>query len=127
MSLFIGKNSESFEFKPKIQLNRQLFPKIRPAYATTPYRMHQNAMKSDLTKAYPVRFKFKNPLAFSEFNNTTPLHQTDNFSPNLMENDQTNRMLRVTNVNPINLNNPEPPNDAKKKENGLKNYQSISD
>ena len=104
MSLFRGKNSESFEFNPKIQLNRQLFPKIRPTYATPPYRLHQNAMKSDLTKAYPVGFKFKNPLAFSDF------------SPNLMErHDQTSKTLRVTNVNPINPNNPEPPHNANDK------------
>ena len=78
-------------------------------------------MKSDLTKTYPVRFKYKNPLAFSVNNNLNPLQLTDDFSPNLVENDQTNRMITVNNVNLVNPNNPEPTNDTKKKENGLKN------
>ena len=49
LSIFKGKNQELFEVKPKIQLNRQLFPKIKLTYAATPYGLYQNnAMKSDL-------------------------------------------------------------------------------
>ena len=72
-------------------------------------------MKSDLTRAYPVRFKFKNPLAFSEHNNVSPLQLTNDFSPNLVENDQSNRMFEVNNTDLNDPNNPEPPDDIKKK------------
>ena len=82
-------------------------------------------MKSDLTRAYPVRFKFKNPLAFFEHNNVNPLQLTNDFSPNLVENDQTNRMIKVNNVNLVNPNDPEPPDDTKKKKMVLKKKLSV--
>ena len=107
---------ESLEVNPKIQLNRQLFPKIKLAYATNPYGLHQNnAMKSDLTRAFPVKFKFKNPLAFSEHNKISPLQLTNVFSPNLVENDQANRMFEVNNADLNVPNNPEPPDNTENK------------
>ena len=57
-----GKNLELTNIN---QPNRQLFPKIKLTYATNPNGpLRNNAMKSDLTRVFPVKFKFKNPSAF---------------------------------------------------------------
>ena len=72
-------------------------------------------MQSDLTRAFPVKFKFKNPLAFSEQDKISPLQLTNEYNPNLTENDHADRMFEANKTDLNVSNNPEPPDNAENK------------
>ena len=68
-------------------------------------------MKSDLTREFPVKFKFKNP-AFSEQNKISTSQLTNNYDPG---NDQADRRFETNKTDLSVSNNPEPPDNAENK------------
>ena len=93
-------------------INKQLFPKIKLTYTSNPNGpLRNNAMKSDLTRVFPVKFKLKNQ-AFSEQDKISPSQLTNNYDPG---NDQADRRFEGNKTDLSVSNNPEPPDNAENK------------
>ena len=85
-------------------------------YAANPNGpLRNNVMKSDLTRVFPVKFKFKNSPAFSERDKISPLQLTNEYDPVLTGNDQANRMFEANKKDLDVSNNPEPPDNVENK------------
>ena len=72
-------------------------------------------MKSDLTRVFPIKFKFKNLSAFSEQDKISPLQLTNEYNPNLTGNDHADRMFEANKTDLNVSNNSEPPDNAENK------------